>query len=51
MQMRDRLLTSTFAGSFEQLPGSLFTTTPEMADSMLNGSGHARELSIPQWSR
>ena len=48
MQMRDRTLSSTFAGSFEHLPGSLFTTTPELADSMLNGSADMSvTLSIP----
>ena len=38
MQMRDRTLSSTFAGAFEHLPGSLFVSKPELADSTLNGT-------------
>ena len=38
MQMSDRTLATTFAGAFEQLPGSLFVAKPELADSTLNGT-------------
>jgi autotransporter translocation and assembly factor TamB len=49
MEMRDRTLSSTFAGAFERLPASLFTTAPALADSMLNGSADMRiTLSLPE---
>ena len=38
MQLSNRVLSSTFAGAFEQLPGKLLTDRPELADSVLNGS-------------
>lgn len=38
MEMSRRRLSSTFAGTFERLPGSLLTATPELADTTLNGS-------------
>jgi autotransporter translocation and assembly factor TamB len=38
MQLSNRQLSSTFAGAFERLPGTLLTTRRELADSMLNGS-------------
>src|SRR4030095_868467 len=47
--MANREMRSTFAGPFEHLPGSLFTTKPELADSVLNGSADvAVAMSTPQ---
>jgi len=46
--MANRQMRSTFAGTFERVPGSLFLTKPELADSVLNGSADvAVALSIP----
>ena len=46
--MANRQMRSTFAGAFERVPGSLFLTKPELADSVLNGSADvAVALSIP----
>lgn len=46
--MSNRQMRSTFAGAFARVPGSLFTTRPELADSVLNGSADvAIALSIP----
>jgi hypothetical protein len=48
LQMRDRTLSSSFAGSFQQLPGSLFTDKPALADSTLNGTADLRvTVAIP----
>jgi autotransporter translocation and assembly factor TamB len=48
LDMSNRQMQSTFAGTFERVPGSLFTTKPELADSVLNGSADmAIALSIP----
>src|SRR4029078_11245185 len=47
-EMANRQMRSTFNGSFERVPGSLFMTRPEVADSMLNGSADVTvALSIP----
>jgi hypothetical protein len=46
--MANRQMHTTFAGMFERVPGSLFSTRPELADSVLNGSADvAVALSIP----
>jgi hypothetical protein len=48
LEMAGRQLDTTFAGSFERVPGSLFTTKPELADSVLNGTADvALSLAIP----
>ena len=48
LDMANRQMRSTFAGPFEHLPGSLFSTKPELADSVLNGSADmAVALAIP----
>jgi hypothetical protein len=42
MQMSNRTLDTSFAGSFEHLPGSLFVDKPALADSTLNGAADMR---------
>src|SRR5204863_3298790 len=48
-QMSGRTLDTTFAGTFEHLPGSLLTSKAELADSTLNGSADMRvKVAIPE---
>jgi TamB, inner membrane protein subunit of TAM complex len=48
MQMKDRVLASTFSGAFDHLPGTLLATRPELADSLLNGTADTTiTISIP----
>jgi len=49
VQMANREIRTTFAGSFEELPGTLFTDRQELADTTLNGSADMRvSLAIPK---
>lgn len=48
-QMANRHMRATFAGPYARLPGSLLTTRPELADTMLNGSADMGvALTIPK---
>ncbi len=48
MTMVDRELNTTFSGTFQHLPGSMFTERPELRETRLNGSARASvRLALP----